>query len=73
LCDLLTYSSFRERQLKRKTDAWRFTKNIPSDEMRKMVRKRKRWEDDLAKTTKFMRRHGDGEFLEVAQDRLDTF
>ena len=59
--------------MKRKTDAWGFVKNIPNDEMQKMVRKRKRREDDLAKTTKFMRRHGDGEFQEVAQDRLDTF
>ena len=59
--------------MKRKTDAWGFVKNIPNDEMQKMVRKRKRREDDLAKTTKFMRRRGDGEFQEVAQDRLDTF
>jgi len=73
LYDLLTYNSFRKRQLKRKTDAWGFIKNIPSGHMGKMVRKRRRRKDELGKKTKFMRRHRDGEFQEVAQDKLDTF
>lgn len=63
----------RERQLKRKTDAWGFAKNIPKDKMRKMLLKRKKREDGLARPTKFLRRHGDGDFQVVAQDRLDVF
>jgi hypothetical protein len=63
----------RERQLKRKTDAWSFTKNISSAEMRKMVVKRKRRQHELERPTIFMRRHGDGEFREVPQERLDKF
>jgi hypothetical protein len=63
----------RERQLKRMTDKWGFTKNISSDDMRKMVGKRKRRQDGLERPTKFMRRHGGGEFREVAQEKLDKF
>jgi len=61
------------RQLKRKTEEWGFVKNIPSEEMKTMVRKRKRRLEELGKATKFMRRHGAGDFRDVSQERLDTF
>ena len=38
-----------------------------------MVAKRKRRQEELERPTKFMRRHGDGDFQEVAQERLDKF
>jgi hypothetical protein len=41
--------------------------------MRKMVGKRKKRQEELERPTKFMRRHGDGEFQEVAQEKLDKF
>ena len=60
--------------MKRKTDEWGFIKNIPSNEMRKMIRKRTKREDELERPTKFLRRHGsNGDFHEVAQQKLDTF
>jgi hypothetical protein len=61
------------RQLKRKTEEWGFVKNIPNKDMEKMLRIRKRRQEESGKATEFKRRHGGGEFQDVSEERLDSF
>ncbi len=64
----------RVRQPKRwTTDKWGMFRNIPESELRKMVRVR-RWRFKmLGRRTKFLRRHGAGEFQDVSSARLDAY
>lgn len=64
---------FREKQFKRKVDEWGFTKNITSREMVKMVRKRKRRENEQGKATVFKRSRNGVDFEVVAPVKLDRF
>lgn len=63
----------REKQFKRKIDEWGFAKNITNREMGKMVRKRKRREDEQGKATVFKRSRNGVDFELVAPVKLDRF
>jgi hypothetical protein len=70
---MLALRATRVRQLKRWTDKWGFFRNVPDGDMAKMVRKRKRREQQLGRPTKFMRKLGAGEFQQVPATKLDTY
>ena len=62
------------RQLKRwTTDKWGMFRNIPEIEIGKMARVRRRRLEKLGRRTKFLRRHGAGEFQEVPSAKLDAY
>ncbi len=70
---MLALGTTSVRQLKRWTDKWGFFRNVPDGDMAKMVRKRKRREEQLGRPIKFMRKLGAGEFQEVPATKLDTY
>ncbi|KAG7289174.1 hypothetical protein NEMBOFW57_005537 [Staphylotrichum longicolle] len=55
------------------TDKWGMFRNIPESEIRKMARVRRRRLKNLGRRTKFLRRHGAGEFQEVPSSKLDAY
>ena len=63
----------RARQLKRKANEWGFVKNIPANEMGKMVRARQRRQEQLGRQTRFLRNPGAGEFQVVSKAKLDAY
>ncbi|KAK0749776.1 hypothetical protein B0T18DRAFT_115356 [Schizothecium vesticola] len=63
-----------ERQIKRWTKTWGFSKNVPGKDMNKMLRARKRRRQQLGRPTKCLRNPGGAvDFEEVPSSKLDAY